>query len=833
MVGRDDELAVLTGALERARSDRRLEAVTVVGDAGVGKSRLLEEFVEHAEAAGARIVRGRCLPYGDGITFWPVMEIVRTIVAAADGDSPAETMAYLRSRLRDEDVTARLASLAGMIADTFSVSESFWATRRLFEILADDRPLVVLFEDIHWAEQTFLDLVRHLTEAVTTAPVTLVCATRRLLLERDPDWSTGAHEHRVLLEALSDEDAARIIDHVLGDAGLGDVARRRVLRAAEGNPLFVEQLLSMLIDDGRLRLAEGRWVAQGDLDDIRIPPTIGALLASRIDRLPEAERRVIEPASVVGKNFAEDAVRHLLPDAAVRDTLSDHLHDLATRQIVEFADTEDVGAMYRFHHALLRDAAYQGLLKETRAIFHEEFVVWADRVNARSGRAQEFEEILGFHLEQAFRYWIELGPRDERVDAIGRSGSARLAAAGHRAFARGDMPAAAGLLSRSSELLPHTDPALPPLLLRAAEARFETGGFEAARDAAEASAQLAAALGDAGAAAAAAVERLRMGYLTGTAGTTAEVMAEADRLRHTLEAEDHPAGLARLWRLLTTAEVVAARFGPAEAAALTMVEQAARAGDEVLATRMLQNLAVLAPVGPTPVPEAIARCDGILERVGDDRRAAANTRRALAQLHAMAGDIERSRALYREARATLEDLGWRHDAALVSLDSGPAELLAGDPAMAEGELRGDYEALKVMGDTFFVPTTAVFLGEALYRQGRHDEARALAAECAETADPDDLAPQVLWRGLQARVDTVAGDHAAARTLAEEAVALSEGSDGPTLRAEALLALSEVAAMAGDPDAAVAAAIAAGDLYAAKQSPIGVGRALRAQTPRHS
>lgn len=824
MVGRDAELGALVGTLADAVASARLEAASVFGDAGVGKSRLLHEFVERAEADGALVVRGRCLPYGDGITFWPVTEIVRGLAAAGDNDSPALARARLAERLGSgsEDVVDRLASIAGMTGDTYSVSESFWAVRRLVEILAVERPVVVLLEDIHWAEETFLDLVGHLVDAVRDSRVAVVCATRRALLERHPDWASAEHHRRVMLEPLSDEHAARIIDNVLGDAGLGDAVRSRVLQAAEGNPLFVEQLLSMLVDDGRVSLVDGRWQVRGSLDDLAIPPSIHALLASRIDRLPEAERRVIEPASVVGKSFAADAVRHLVPDPEVRESLAERLEVLIARQIVAAGESGSEGEVFRFHHALLRDAAYQGLLKETRALFHEEFVVWADRVNAASGRGLEFEEILGFHLEQAFRYWIELGPRDERVDAVGRDGSRRLASAGHRAFARGDMPAAAGLLTRAGELLPPTDPGLPMLLLRAGEARFETGAFDVARDAVEAAAHLAAASGDLGGSAAAAVERLRIGYLTGAAGSTAEVEAEAAVLRATLEGADHAAGLARLWRLLTTIEVVGARFGAAEVAALEMVAQATRAGDAVMESRMLQNLAVLAPVGPTPVPEAIVRCEAILERVADDRRAAANTQRALAQLHALGGDLESARALYRRARATLEDLGWRHDAALVSLDSGPVELLVGDPAVAEADLRRDHGALKEMGDTFFIPTTAVFLGEAIFRQGRHDEAAGFATECAETADPDDLAPQVLWRTLQARIDAAAGRSVPAHRLAREAVELSEGSDGPTLRADALLALAAVMATS-DREEAVRAAGQAAALYEAKASPAGLDR----------
>jgi tetratricopeptide (TPR) repeat protein len=381
---------------------------------------------------------------------------------------------------------------------------------------------------------------------------------------------------------------------------------------------------------------------------------------------------------------------------------------------------------------------------------------------------------------------------------------------------------------RAAALLSPTHPDLPPLLMRSGEARFEAGNFAEASEAISRAGELAERSGDIGGAATAEVERLRFSYETGSAGSADQVRVRVDELLGVLDDAGHEAGAARAWRLIALMDAVAGRFGSAEEALLHMVDHAARSGDEVLEVRMLQNLAVLAPVGPTPVDVAIPRCEEVLARVESDRRAAANTRRALAQLHAMIGDLDTARLLYSGARSTLLELGWRLDAALVSLDSGPIELLVGDPAVAESELQRDYEALAAMGDAFYLPTTTAFLSEALYRQGRVDEAEGRAQECSRSADPDDLAPQVLWRAVQARIDAGRGG-ADALALAQEAVSLSEASDGPILQADALLALAEVATALGEDDIARDAAGRAMERYEAKGSRAGMARVERLMT----
>jgi tetratricopeptide (TPR) repeat protein len=819
MVGRDAELAALQGAFGSAVDGRRAVLTGLIGDAGVGKSRLTEEFLGWA-GERARVLQGRCLPYGDGITFWPITEMLGAAAGILEDDAPDQARARIHSLVGDEAVAERMASLAGLDDRQFPVPELFWAVERFAEVMSSEQPLLVVIDDIHWAESTLLDLVAHLQGSVDNA-VLLLCTARRLLLEEHPEWGTGEHGTRIVLEPLAPEAIGEMIANYLGTAGIDPAVTARIVEAAQGNPLFVEQFLTMLLEEGLLVRGEQGWAAAGDLADIAVPPSIEALLAARLDRLVAGERRVVEPASVVGRQFPRPAVEHLV-DSALRPDLPKHLEALTAKQLVR--PWEEGDDLYRFEHLLIRDAAYQGLLKQTRAVLHEQFVEWADRVNRERQREAEFEEILGYHLEQAYRYWSELGPLDHHAVELGERACARLSSAGRRALARGDMPAAAGLLGRAGRVLAddHLDRA--PLLLQAGEARFEAGDFETARETITAAAAAADRAGDRGTAAATEIELLRMQYLTGGVEDPAEVVDGVRRLLPELEALDSRAGLARGWRLLASVDLAACRWGDAERAAVQMVEHARAAGDRTMELRVLPILTLFLQKGPTPVPEAIERCRRILDEVSADRRAAAMASRQLAQLQAMQGDFAEARERYRNSRHTLEDLGWGFDAAIVSLDSGPIELLAGDPAAAEAELRRDYEALRTMGDRNFVALTAALLAEALYRQGRIDEAEEPAADAEEVASSDDLGAQVLWRTVRAKLHARSGKYDEARVLIGEACRLIESTEDPSGQADVLVDAAEIARLAGDEQGAMDALQKAHSRYAAKGNLAGARRA---------
>ena len=799
-VGREAEMDRLTGALDHASATRRAGLLAVIGDAGVGKSRLIKEFALRA-AGGARIVRGRCLPYGDGITFWPVAEIVRDAAGIGADDPPVAARAKI-TRLVDvgtadaaerANIADRVAAALGLSKTVFPVAELFWGIRRLLEGLAADRPLVAIVDDIHSAETTLLDLFDHLLDAVSDAPILLLCSSRHELLDRHAEWSGRHGEQQVVLEPLSEGDAGQMIGQLLGEAGLDEAIRHRVVGAAEGNPLFVEQMVSMLIDTGVLRREGERWVSAGHVDAIVVPPTIHALLAARLDNLEGQERDVVEPASVVGLFFAEAAVEELVA-GPLKPAVPERLRVLSRKQFIrpEMADGEPG---FRFGHQLIRDTAYGSLLKRERVSLHEHFVTWAERVNKERGRETEFEEILCYHLEQAYRYRGELGPIDDEGRVVGERAATKLASAGRRAHARGDSPAAANLLRRAVGVLPREATFRLELIADLGEALIALGLFGEAIAILDEGGAIASELGDDRLGARTTVIRLYADVFGPGGSSMTQAIAEAQRAIVRLEPTGDEASLARAWRLLMLCHVTVGRLEAASDAAARLLDHATRAGDRALAARSAPAIAYVLVHGPTPVADAIKRCRELLADAEGDRKTEAVINSALAQLLAMRGEFEEARQLYRRGRLTLEELGGGIDADSTSIDSSRVELLAGDVGAAERELRRDDAALGAIDERYFRSTISAILAGVRWLRGDPDEALRLSEVAESIADADDVWSQVAWRAARAKVLAGRGDLTAAAT-AEAAVALAAGTEDVALHADALVDLADVLGLLG-------------------------------------
>jgi tetratricopeptide (TPR) repeat protein len=825
MVGRADELATLDRVLAEAIASRSCRLVTVIAPAGTGKSRLLAEFVGRS-AGRARMLRGRCLSYGDGVTFWPLAEIARQAADIADDDPLEEARTKLASLVGEQnpDIAARMNGAIGFSEEPFTVEETFWAARRFLEILARTEPLIVVIDDIHWAEQTFLDFIGYVLQTTTDAPLVVVCSARRDLLEEHPEWNDerpGAT--KLLLHPLSDQESAQVVSNLLGSSNLEPDVQAKIVARAGGNPLFVEQLLGMLTDAGLLAQdANGRWTATSDLGQIKLPPTIAALLVSRLDRLPVPERGVVERAAVVGQVFFQGAVEDLSPEP-LREQVGASLVGLSRKELIRPAEAAFAGEpTFRFGHILIGDAAYHGVLKRTRAELHERFVNWLERV--WPDRVIEYEEIRGHHLEQAYLTLAQLGPIDDHGREVGVRGAGYLSSAGHRALARGDMHAASSLLRRAGALLPEDDRGRAHLLLEAGEAMTELGEFELANATLRSAADQATRLGDEGVIVTTALALMYLHYVTAAAGGEAAVMDEVELAIPQLEALGDHRGLARAWRLLMYVHGTACRWGAAEAAAKNAMAHAALADEHRLSTGFIASLATCALYGPTPVPEAIAECEELLERAQGDRKAEATILWTMAHLEAMRGSFDRARELYGRSRTMLEELGWKVRAALTSLVSGPVEMLAGDPAAAESELRHDYAALEAMGERNYISTTAGFLAEALFRQGKVEEAESFVSRCRELAAPDDVVTQVLWRTVLARILSKRGEANEAEPLARRAVELIETTDEPDSRGVALLTLAEVLFAAAKEEEAAQTAAQAATSFRAKGNVVDSARA---------
>jgi class 3 adenylate cyclase len=477
LVGREHELASLREAFERAVARRACELVTVVGPAGVGKSRLAQEFAG-ALRGSATIVAGGCLSYGEGLTFWPLRQVVEGLAGTDDGESSEEAQAKIARLLpADDDTAAIVGHVAGALGLSDAAAhpqETFWAVRKLLEAAAGAQPLVVLFEDVHWGEPTFLDLIEHVAATIADAPVLIVATARADLVDTRPALTGGTPgTARVELEPLDDEDSRVLIEHLLGDAGVAPDLSRRVFTAAEGNPLFVEELVRMLVDEQRLERDESGVSMAGDAAAVSVPPTIHALLAARLDRLDPAERAVVEAAAVVGRSFGGGAVLELR-GGDDRSELDRHLDALVDKQLIQAEEARFAGeGTFSFKHSLLRDVAYEGILKEHRTELHERFADWLERTAGE--RVGEYEEILGYHLERAHRYLTELAPADPRGDELAVRAAARLGSSGRRALARGDIGPAVSLLERAVSLLPEHDPARRDLDVKLGIALAEIG----------------------------------------------------------------------------------------------------------------------------------------------------------------------------------------------------------------------------------------------------------------------------------------------------------------------------------------------------------------------
>jgi predicted ATPase/class 3 adenylate cyclase len=823
LVGREEELARLKAALDVTVASGECSLVTVTAPAGGGKSRLIAEFAQAIES-DARVVRGRCLPYGRGITFWPLIEIVREAAEIRDDDAPADAQAKVSALVGPggEDVTERIASAVGISPAQFALEELFWAVRKLFERLAAPRPLVVVFEDVHWAETTLLELVEQLTVSLA-GPVLLVCASRPELVDEHPSFADEGE--LIELRPLSADESEQVIANLFGGGGVPEQARARIVEAAEGNPLFVEQLLAMLVDDRLLRRVGGQWVSEGDLSELAIPPTINALLSARLDLLTLEERGVIEPASVIGLVFQHDALDALV-EAPIRSGLAAHLSSLAHKRMIVPEPAAEDEPRYRFHHILIRDAAYTGLLKRARARLHERFADWGERVNRERDREAEYAEILGYHLEQAHEYLAGLGPLDEHGRTLGFRAAGHLESAGRRAFARADMAAAANLLRRAAQLRPEGDRARIELLPDLGEALMEIGEFAWAQVFLDEAVEGATALGDARLEANAKLTRLLVRHHTAEdlEAFRQEVEQEALRAIPILEREGAHAELAKAWRFLGFVHGSVLRYGDAADAVQRAVEHARLAGDRRQEARNASAYTIAALHGPTPVPEAIARCEMLLAQGLANRQAEAFVLRALAQLRAMQGDFDEARGLYDRARQLLDELGFAVLGAAMSIYSGAVEILATNPVHAESELRNAYEALSTMGEKYYLPPVTALLAKAVYEQGRDADAAELARKADELAAADDIEAQALWRGVRARVLAAQGSHGEAEALAREAVELLRSTDAPVKQADALMDLAEVLVKSGQFRAAQAVVEESGRLYEVKQSTVSEQRA---------
>ena len=811
MVGRDRQLDSLRRAFEGVAADRACHLFTILGTAGVGKSRLVEEFIKDV-AGRAEVLRGRCISYGRGITFWPVAEVVKGAAGLQDFGEPETVERKIADLLAGDEHAAaianRLAQLIGVTSGSAPPEEAQWAVRRLLEILGAAGPVVVVFDDIHWAEPAFLDLIDHVADSVRDAPILLLCTARPEFLDSRGGWAGGKmNATSILLEPLSDAQSESLISHLLGATDLADDVRARIAHAADGNPLFVEQMLAMLIDDGLVRSVDGHWVTTSDQLDVSVPPTIAALLSARLDMLASDERDLMGQASVVGKVFYRGAVLEL--SAEPLGARIDGLLQALVRKDLIRPDRSTLSGedAFRFRHILVQESAYGALPKGLRATLHERCADWMER--AAGDHAEEQGEIIGYHLEQAYRYRQELGAVTDEHRAIAHRAAARLSSGGIRSFARSDYPSAINLFSRASGLLPGDDPAriaLLPDLASAFEHAYQSGEADAVwADAVDG----ARTLSDDRLLAHALIQRWRSRLAR--SDDVEEATRDAQWAMRIFEAARDDRGLARAWRLRGAIawnwKLQAAEEEEAVERALAHARKAGDVYEEYEAFYALSRTLVR---GPTPAQTGIGRCAELLLQYHDQRTVEAHLYHALAHLNARVGAFDQARDFATRCRAFYRDTRQQSSFDLFAEMDYDIEMLAGDPAAAERVLREGYDALQARGEQ--APNLAAFLARSLCSQERWDDAEPYATLASSEAGSA-IGP--VAKGALARVRAHQGRVGEAELLAREAVAQLERTDFITDRADVLTDAADVLLVAGRADEAADALDLALTLYVQK------------------
>jgi class 3 adenylate cyclase/tetratricopeptide (TPR) repeat protein len=798
LVGRRRELQLLSEAFDRANEEQACYLFTLLGTAGVGKSRLVHEFLGQMHER-AQVLRARCLPYGEGITFWPVIELVQAAAGIELNESPASAVGKLRTLLEqtpDRDpILDRVCPTIGLSDEVVTNEEAFWGARKFLEAIASKKPLIVVIDDLHWAEPTMLDLIEHIADWSREAPILLLAIARPELLDVRPHWGGGKlNATTILLQPLSGEDSTELIANLIADAELAAQLQERIGETAEGNPLFVEELVAMLVDQDVIGRDAGAWRATTDLGSISVPPSISALVAARLDHLEPPERDLIGRASVVGKIFQRSAVAELSPPER-RDELGTRLMTLVRKELVRpDRSTTMADEAFRFRHLLVRDAAYASLTKEQRADLHARFADWLERIAA--DRLVEYEEVIAYHQEQAYRYRSELGLTDELTGTLRDRAMAHLLAAGRRALARIDAHAAANLLTRAASLT-SDDRTRAELLLDTAVSWGVVGDIPSANRIFGEAAEAAAKSADELLKVRAELERLDLEMLTNPAVDEGRVLELVDQLASL--AEDRNDNRAR-----AEAEMVRGNLFLNQCRWMESLEAAERArglitqDDDPLGWGFITaHIWNALRWGPIPADQAIARIES--DVAGSDGRDEPRLG-FTGPLLAMQGRFDEARARAEAARQFFVERGAPMRIGGWALGMGTIEMIAGDLEGAERELTAGIDILVGLGETGVVSTLAGMRAEVRYRTGRRAEMEADIRLAQETGAPADISTQAIWRWVAAMAAADDGRMEEARLRIDEAIQLLEPTDFLEMRASAFEALAHVNARDGNPDA---------------------------------
>jgi DNA-binding SARP family transcriptional activator/tetratricopeptide (TPR) repeat protein len=809
IVGREHELAEITSAFRRATREQRAHLVTVFGPPGIGKTRLAIECTARLQSS-ATCLTGRCPAYGEDTTYAPLRDALSTV---AGGDVPGWLAALMRDEPDGELVAARVAAAIGEGSEPGPVDETAWATRSVLEALARRHPVVLVLEDIHWATPEFLDVVEHVVE-LARAPMLVLCLARPDLLDVRPQWGGGAlNATSLLLDAISTRAADTLLTRLVPEGALDGEGRARILDVAEGNPLFLEQLLAAALE--------------GEAETV--PDSIRTLLEARLDRLDEGEREVVQAAAVWGETFAARSVSELVG----RDAMGS-LVTLARRELVTPAGRDDSGEeTWAFRHTLIREEAYRMMPKRRRADLHEASARWI------ASRADEggvdVDAIAGYHLERAVRERQDLGEKGASVASLAGEAGRRLAAAGLRARERYELQACVSLLGRAADLLPEESPERDRILPALVGMAFWAGDRGASRRLAEQTLELANRRGDKLLAARILVTNSNIKLWTDPQTPPEQLLAEATEALPILgeSGDDEMLALAHMVRfhavLRAHGRGIAVHLPPPERGELDILDRAVfhgrRSGSQWVYDDALDWVAVLLRRGPLPVEEATARVREILAEA-QTRHAYGGAMGTLGILRAMQGAFDEARPLVDEMRRISADLGLIGVAAAQSIECGEVELMAGDLPAAERILREGYADAALVGDEFSLANVAWRLALVLSRLGRDEEAEDVIR--AAKADEVGGTASSLWSlAIRATLAARRGDTAEAERLVH-ALRGSLPNIAAGMRIDLLLEAAEALRVIGRQDEAREMLAEAVDLASYLGYTVAHDRALEAQ-----
>jgi hypothetical protein len=781
LVGRDRHLRVLGEALEDAIDARACVLVTVLAPPGVGKSRLAAAF-EEAVRDRATVLVGQTPSYGDGVTFAPLVELLSQAAGQASGDAVSVAKA-LRERLAGQpdgqSVGDRIAQVLG-VGEALA-SDAAWAVRRLLEVIASERPLVVVLEDVHWAEPPMLDLADAIIERVH-GPMLFLCLARPELLEQRPTWAAGKPRAiTTTLPPLSPQDARRMAEHLLGQQTPAAVVDR-VCRTAEGNPLYLEQLTAMLADRGLL--VDGRWVGADDAD-VEIPTTLQALLASRLDRLDPMPRLLLERASVEGRRFRIAALRALVSEVSP-DELEAAIAGLDRGGLVQAED--EARGRWRFAHALVLEAAYRGLSKELRAELHERLADWMSEEDAD---LPDVDESVARHLERALHLREELGARDDRSAAISARAGELFAKAGSRAGIALDYITARDLLGRGAALLPARSAPRLDIIPNLGMALAATGLPEEAEAVLSEGVEQARAAGSDRDALRSRVRLLANRiYRSPTEDEIESAAVEARAAFDTFASMEDEVGLAETALAVHEIEYMRGRVGETLLWTSRALRHALAAGRPREASEAAAMVVTTAIEGPLPVDRFEATAADISE--SSDDPISQSTGQALRAALALAvGDDSAFREHERRWRGIIDRNGLSGLGATQALGVAYLEILAGSPQAGERRLREAREILAPLGFIWWLDSVDAYLCAAVAAQDRPRDFLRLANAFEASVTLLDRDISVRRHLVRAQAHLLRGSAPDAEVAVRRALDLAEASDLVFVHADALFTLADI------------------------------------------